>query len=162
MPNGVALFFLGGVRRMAGMSLGEIESKIKFAVKQALQGVCTDYLKEDLAIRASSDVYGAYSPRIYVRRFTLENEAYYQSENMGDMRVGVTPIAPFNRLYGGNNYGNELAGLMNYGAGWHGYAFDYDAPNPRPYLDNVVNEWSGGKFANTMADALRARGFDVK
>lgn len=147
---------------MAGMSLADIEGRIKSAVSEALHNVCTERLKEDLASKASSQVYGAYEPKRYVRRFTLENEGYYQTEDLGELKVGVTPIAPFNRLYGGDNYGNELAGLMNYGEGWHGYVFNYDTPNPRPYIDNTVSEWEGSKFKEIIAGALNARGFTIK
>ena len=146
---------------MAGTSLDAIEKKIKNVVNRALNGSIVEELKEDLTIHATTDVYDVYEPKRYVRRYTLESPATYPHQLEGDMRVSINPKAPFNRLYGGDNYGDELPGFMNYGDGWHGYAFNYSANPGRHYIDNTVQEWEDGKFKDKIENALRTAGFKV-
>lgn len=143
------------------VSLGSIEALIKMACSKALHGQVKDQFLVDITNNATSMVYGAYSPYIYERRFTLNNAGTYNVENMGELQIGITPEAEFNRAYGGYNYGNELAGLMNYGAGWGGYFFDYGTPNPRPFIEPTVDQWQG-KYVNIMRSALQAAGLTVK
>ena len=148
---------------MAGISLGEIEAKIKAVVNSALQGqIANDFVK-DVVSHAGSEMYGAYTPKPggYVRRHTLDKEGAYPINNDGEMQISIEAKAPFNRAYGGWNFGDELPGLMNFGAGWHGHPFDYGTPNPRPYWTNVVQEWSGDKFKGEIRKALVAAGFKV-
>ena len=81
------------------------------------------------------------------------------------MQIGITPVAEFNRAYGGYNYGDGLAGLINFGRGYNGYVMGRGAsyvPLPRPYLDNTINEWDGGKYTEQMRAALIAAGLKVK
>lgn len=114
----------------------EIEAEIKAKVNKVFKEVAEE-IQMDLAERASADVYGVYAPKIYERRGTLEDPSNYEISE-GDMKISVTPIAEFNRDYGGWNEGNELGGFMNYGNYWHGYVTNYASPMPRPYLSNYV------------------------
>lgn len=114
----------------------EIEKEIRAKVNEIFKEVAEE-VQIDLAERASADVYGVYAPKIYERRGTLEDPSNY-SISEGDLMVSVTPIASFNRAYGGWNEGNELGGFMNFGNYWHGYVTNYASPMPRPYLTNYV------------------------
>lgn len=121
----------------------EIEKDIKQKANKVLKKVAND-IRMDLASRATSEVYGEYDPDYYERRFTLEWPRTYDVE-VGDLEITITPIAPFNRRYGGWNYGDELGGFMNFGRGWHGYVMGgmaYKVPLPRPYLTNAAQDWN--------------------
>ena len=122
----------------------EIEALIRKKVNQLLKDKIAKEIQKDLVARAASDVYGAYSPEYYERRGTLTWPETYHVE-AGDLQISITPIAPFNRRYGGWNYGDELGGFMNFGRGWHGYVMGngaYGVPLPRPYLTNVAQDWN--------------------
>lgn len=147
---------------MAGITIGQLEAKIKSVINKALNGPIAEDLKEDLTIHAQTDVYDAYEPKRYVRRFTLTSPSTYIQQSEGDMKVSVDSRAQFNRLYGGDNYGDELPGFMNYGDGWHGYAFNYSANPGRHYIDNTRDEWENGKFKDKIIAALNVAGFKTK
>lgn len=150
---------------MAVTSLSEIEGIIKQAVSEALHGKVADEFVNDVVKHASSDVYGAYAPKIYERRGTLKDKGNYNVEDMGEMQIGITPVAAFNRAYGGWNYGDGLAGLINFGRGYNGYVMGRGAsyvPLPRPYLNNTIDEWNGGKYTEQIRAALTAAGLKVR
>jgi len=122
----------------------DIEKQLRARVNRILKEIA-DKIRQDLANRARGEVYGAYSPEVYERRGTLSWPETYHVE-AGDLEVSITPIAPFNRRYGGWNYGDELGGFMNFGRGWHGYVMGRGAsgvPLPRPYLSNAAQYWNG-------------------
>lgn len=122
----------------------QIEAEIKKQVNELLRNKIAKEIQQDLAVRAAGEVYGAYSPEVYERRGTLTWRETYHAE-AGDLEIKITPIAPFNRAYGGWNYGSELAGFMNFGRGWNGYVMGGAATNvplPRPYLTNAVMDWN--------------------
>ena len=132
----------------------EIVNELKPKINKVLKNVANE-IRNDLANRASAEVYGVYDPLIYERRGTLEWPRTYDVE-VGDMEITITPIAPFNRRYGGWNYGDELGGFMNFGRGWHGYVMGngaIDVPLPRPYLSNAAEEWNW-KIQEEMNAAL--------
>lgn len=115
-----------------------IEKEIKKVVNRVLAEVANE-IQQEIAQRAVSDVYGVYEPKIYERRYTLDKPQNYRiDKDENNMSVSVTPVAEFNRAYGGWNYGDELGGFMNFGNYWHGYVTNYDHPMPRPYLSNYV------------------------
>lgn len=117
----------------------EIYKEIKNKVNKVLEEVA-DEIKEGLAKQAASDVYEAHVPKVYERRWTLDKpQNYYDESDRNKMLISITPVAEFNRAYGGWNYGDELGGFMNFGNYWHGYVSNYDHPMPRPYLTNYVN-----------------------
>ena len=121
----------------------EIYDDVKKKVNDLLRNKIAKEIQQDLVNRAAGEVYGAYDPEYYERRGTLMWPETYHVE-AGDLEVSITPIAPFNRAYGGWNYGNELGGFMNFGRGWHGYVMGngaYSVPLPRPYLTNTAMEW---------------------
>ena len=125
---------------MASNSVNKIAKDIEKEIRKKVNKVFAEVAKEmqvDLAERADADVYGVYEPIIYERRGTLSDPSNYKVTT-GDLKVSVTPVAEFNRRYGGWNFGNELGGFMNYGNYWHGYVTNYDHPMPRPYLTNYV------------------------
>ena len=122
----------------------QIEKELKEKINDLLENKIAEEIQKDLAMRATGEVYGAYSPEIYERRFTLNKPASYSIES-GELKVSITPTAEFNRAYGGWNYGNELGGFMNFGRGWHGYVMGrgaYSVPMPRPYLSNAAQDWN--------------------
>lgn len=129
----------------------QIEKELKQKVNKLLRNKIAPEIQKDLVSRATSEVYGAYSPDAYERRETLTWPEIYHVE-MKDLEVSITPIAPFNRAYGGWNYGNELAGFINFGRGWHGYVMGngwnlpsggpLNVPLPRPYLTNTAMDWN--------------------
>lgn len=133
--------------------INQLANQILEEIKKAVEGVLQEFgdeVAEDLAQKAASDVYGAYSPEYYHRRHTLDNVGSYSVEvDKANMKVAITPIAEFNRAYGGWNYGNELGGFMNFGRGWHGYVMGngwmlesgggWNVPLPRPYISNYVD-----------------------
>lgn len=128
----------------------EIYDDVKKKVNDLLRNKIAKEMQEDLVNRAAGEVYGAYSTELYERRGTLMWPETYHVE-AGDLEISITPIAPFNRRYGGQNYGNELGGFINFGRGWHGYAMGngwnlpsggpLNVPLPRPYLTNTAMEW---------------------
>lgn len=122
----------------------EIYDDVKKKVNDLLRNKIAKEIQQDLVNRAAGEVYGAYDPEYYERRGTLTWPETYHVE-AGDLEVSITPIAPFNRAYGGWNYGNELGGFMNFGRGWHGYVMGngaYSVPLPRPYLTNAAADWN--------------------
>ena len=122
----------------------EIEKEIHEKINKLLRDKIAKEIKEELVNRAAGEVYGAYSPDQYQRRNSLTWPETYHVE-AGDLEVMITPISPFNRAYGGWNYGNELGGFMNFGRGWHGYVMGRGASNvplPRPYLTNTAEDWN--------------------
>lgn len=133
----------GGIVNVEAM-VSAIAAQIKAKVNAIMRVVAVE-IQRDLAARAASEVYGAYSPKIYARRNLLSSTGYYSVE-IGDLQIMITPIAPFNRAYGGWNSGDELGGFMNFGRGWHGYVMGRgasDVPLPRPYISNAVEYWDG-------------------
>lgn len=125
---------------MADRSVDAVAKQIEKEIKKRVNKVFKEVAEEmqiDLAERADADVYGVYEPKVYERRGTLNDPSNYKVETE-DMKVSVTPVAEFNRDYGGWNEGDELGGFMNFGNYWHGYVTNYNHPMPRPYLTNYV------------------------
>ena len=121
----------------------EIEEELKKKANELLKKIAVE-IQQDLARRATSEVYGVYDPEYYRRRNTLDKTNSYKVE-IGDLEISITPIAEFNRTHGGWNYGDELGGFMNFGRGWHGYVMGghaYKVPLPRPYLTNAAQDWN--------------------
>ena len=147
---------------MAGVSLDAIVAKIKSTVSEALTNEVANEVKADLVSKAASDVYGAYDPQRYWRRYSFEQQGKYQTEQIGEMKIGITPDVSFNPGYGTHNSGNMLAGLVNYGDGWGGYNYDYVSFGPRPFIDNAFQEWDGGKLKQSIDSALKSAGFSIK
>jgi len=137
-----------------GSLVAQIAAEIKAIVNQVMAQVATE-IQQDLANRAVGEVYGVYSPKEYARRNSLSNAGNYSVE-VGDLKIAITPVASFNRAYGGWNYGDELGGFMNFGRGWHGYVMGRGAsgvPLPRPYLDTAAQFWDG-QLQNRIRSAL--------
>ena len=116
----------------------------------------------DLKNAASDIVYESYEPKKYKRRWTLLQDSNYKVEKTGETEITITPIAEFNRAYGGWNEGDELAGLLNYGNYCHGHVMNYSAPLPRPFLDKVTSEWNDKKLYKYIADALTKAGIPAE
>lgn len=134
--------------------VAQIAAEIKAIVNQVMAKVAEE-IQKDLANRAVGEVYGAYSPEIYARRYSLSDAGSYSIE-VSDLMIAITPVASFNRAYGGWNHGDELGGFMNFGRGWHGYVMGRGAsgvPLPRPYLETAAQYWDG-QLQNRIRSAL--------
>lgn len=148
-----------------------LKKQIEDAICDALKGEVAEGVVKSLVRNAQTTVYDAYTPKPpeeggYERRYTLIDPSNYEvsepvADGNGNVSMTITPIAEFNRRYGGWNEGNELAGLMNYGNWWHGYVMNYSAPLPRPYLDIVVDNWNSYNLMQAISAALRKRGIPV-
>lgn len=163
---------------MAGIFDGMIDKLAKIIleeIKKAVEGVLQEFGDEvriGLAARAAQDVYGAYSPTLYVRRGTLNDTGSYSVEvDKANMRVAITPTASFNRAYGGWNSGNELGGFMNFGREWHGYVMGngwrlpsgggWNVPMPRPYISNYVDSAVPWESLHSKLQAVLGEWADV-
>ena len=128
-----------------------IYEELKKKVNDILKNKIANKIRDDLIKHAESEVYDAYDPDYYKRRWTLIAPESYNIE-VKDLHISITPIAQFNRRYGGWNEGDELGGFMNFGRGWHGYVMGnglnfpsggpLNVPLPRPYLTHVAEEWN--------------------
>lgn len=168
-------------------SLAELQAQIEEAVGDSLGGDISDFIKRRLIAHAQSDVYAVYpSPVMYGRRDSLLDEDQYVDytvKTTGISRLVITPMQSFNphiMIKEGRNWfpatsqnsGNELAGLINYGdTAYKGYGYDFyqgteegDASytEPRPFLDNTVDELENGELGDQLWVSLKKRGYNVK
>lgn len=102
------------------------------------------------------DVYNAYYPTVYKRRYDLDSPANMKFE-MNGLELTLTNTTPPNADFGGTT-DKDLSEVIVSGDG-----YDYDPhPGPRPFFQGTADLLNqGGKAENAMAHGLWARGWDV-
>lgn len=150
-------------------SIEELASFVQDVINMELEDSVSQVIKDGLSTSAESNVYGAYSPKVYERRHSLSDQANMDSHLLGDGVLEVVVKASFNDGYGTTNSGEELAGLVEFGDGWNGYNYDYpftkDGDNayiyPRPFIQPVRDE-IGGDLKDIVRQALINAGLNVQ
>lgn len=162
----------------------DLKEYIKNSINYALDNNVKEGILETLYDHAVSDVYDAYAPSMYERRYSLLDEGNYEIDKSEDMKISVTPIAEFNPVvyrYKGRkkgfeqgrsaNSGNELAGLINYGDGWNGYRYEFVSPDeaenptytaPRPFIDYARENLSDGMAKDYLIEGLAEMGIHAE
>lgn len=171
-------------------SLQELEGFLKDSIDIALATTVKDKVLSTIIDQAVGTVYDAYTPNKYERRGTIIDEESYEVDSNESLKMKVTAVAEFNKktlvwergkkgrkgkpgtaghwvVSTSINEGNELAGLINYGDGWHGYYYDFVSPEeaqhptytaPRPFLDEASELLNDGIAAELLAEGLSKQG----
>lgn len=156
----------------------DLAAFIQVSLNNSLENEVADIIRATMVQHVDSDVYRRYSPVDYNRRGThggLSDPANIISEIVSDGLLVVENSTEFNRQsdaskdssYHTDNYGWELAGLIEYGDGWNGYYYDYPTRRsymqPRPFIANTRKEVEQKKLhIKAIKQGLKARGVRFK
>lgn len=155
-------------------SIAELQAQIENAIGDSLNDDIVEFIQQKLVDHARTDVYDAYTPAMYGRRHSLLQKDNYLIETGENMHLVITPVAEFNPYTSkgySQNSGEELAGLINYGdVAYKGYSYDFyeggsmggSYLEPRPFLDNTVDELASGELADSLWASLKKHGYKVK
>lgn len=165
-------------------SIGELEHFLENKVNAALDTTVKQGVIDGLKGYALEDVYNIYWPTSYERRYSLFEDSNYEVQKPKSMKLTITPVAKFNPSVtrwnkkshsyypsiSNNGYGDELAGLINYGDGWNGYEYEFKTDEemanptytaPRPFIDDTREDLNTGSFKTLLADGLEELGVKI-
>ena len=133
--------------------LGRLTKDIERTMKREMKNMVQD--AHGAAVW--EDVYKAYDPTVYKRRYDLDNPSNMEFTTNG-LELTLRNVTPPNEEFGGNT-DKELSEVIVSGDG-----YDYNPhPGPRPFFQgtaDLLNE--GRKAVKVMAAGLRSKGWDAK
>lgn len=130
---------------------------IESAISSSLNDEVFHEVKQTMSQHAIEDVYEAYDPRVYVRRYGLVNDNIVGSvqglslevENVDQPNPVGFPPPTVNK---------NLIQVIESGEG-----YDYFSPGPRPFVTNTREDLAGsGDHVKALARGLAARGIQTK
>ena len=149
-------------------SLKDLQAFVQDVVNMELEDSIAQVIKDGLTNSAESNVYGVYSPKKYPRRHSLSDQGNMDVPPVTNGVLEVRVVAPFDNIWPTENTGDELAGLVEFGDGWNGHAYEYLPSDreptflyPRPFIQPVREE-IGSDLKDIMKQALRNAGLKVK
>lgn len=142
-------------------------AQLRADVNDIVHNEMRDGIRVAMIDSANKEVYGKYTPKIYIRRGTLTDASHYEFDNI-DMGIEVTSRITGNPAYeppasSGWNPG-YIADIIQSGNGypWLRKGTDVQNIGPRPWLDEGMKNYVETGDANKdLADGLRARGYIV-
>lgn len=124
-------------------------ANLELAVSEALSGPMTDGLKQAIKKSAKENVYDAYSGGGY-RRGKIGDSVNLEAQVDGD----TLTIRNVTQPQGGPANMTETSFVETGAAA-------YRQPFPRPFMDEARDTYAQEKAEDDLANALRARGFEV-
>lgn len=121
-------------------SMAELEAYIKEQLQDCLYNEIGDEIEHSIQRHIESDVYGAYSPKVYKRRGLLKSGRYFYRVPNG-LSITVYDQTPGSEP-SGNGYtptGTSLSEIINFGLQGHGGG-KWKKAFPRPYIKNAQEE----------------------
>lgn len=160
------------------IDISDIQSDIIKIVNTALLEEVAPKVIDELIEHAMEDVYSAYEPKEYKRRFSFMKKGSYYSYLAKDGELHIEPVAVFNDEPPSNNVGTGLAQLIDEGNGGGGYWYEHWGKSsnyeqyldrshaqylkPRPFFSNVAEELDYTEwYLKIVENALRKNGYDV-
>lgn len=142
--RGIFVFYEGENMKMFA-SLEELKEYIGGRVDDALQGEVTEYIKDVIQQHIVDDVYNAYSPTMYARRYDNNGlldrwyleDSYYSTPDVKYLFITSNALE--------NYTGKPILGRMINDSGYPNIFNHEDYPwmHPRPFMDNAREEVIG-------------------
>lgn len=146
----------------------EAMAQLRADVNDVIHNDMRDGIAIAMVDSARKNVYEAYTPKRYVRRWTLTDPSHYRfyPENMGievDSPITGNPeYAPPASSGWNPGYISQII-FSGDGYPWLSKSSDVDEIGPRPYLALGMRDYvDTGKANQDLADGLRARGYIVE
>ncbi len=169
-------------------SLKELEQELMKRVNTALATDVSDVVADTMTDHIIEDVYNAYTPKAYVRRYHLsgndlgEDDPFDDTDNIGLLnphnivsavdengRLSVQNITLGSHYYFDNgvrkvsrNYNKPIDKVIETGVGYDVHGWKYDG-KPRPFIQNTHDDLkSGHQHTEALKQGLRKQGLEVK
>lgn len=153
-------------------NLKELKKELKKRINLALDENVTDVIKDVMTDHIIQDVYDAYEPVGYSRRF--DNDGLLDEENIvstvnDNNELSVRNVTTGSRYYTVNekkytskNYNKPIARIIESGNGYDVHNWDYDGV-PRPFIKNTRDDLEQNHYhTEAMKQGLKKQGLDVK
>ena len=161
---------------MVCKNFDELEAVLKDKIGDALITDTFDTVKDTMYKHIINDVYMAYDPKVYQRRYSetyygnsgLANEHNIQGYVNNNEELVVTNETKGNKWVNGSdtdtfgnaisrNYNKNIAGIIESGQGYDEGLF------PRPFISNTANELrASGDHVKALKKGLGKQGLKVK
>ena len=143
-------------------------AQLRADVNDVIHNDMQDRIRVEMVDSAKEIVYGAYDPKVYIRRGTLTDPSHYEFNHF-DMGIEVISNISGNPAYAppassGWNPG-FIGNIIQTGDGypWFRKGSDMKTIGPRPWMDKGMQKYVESGDANEdLADGLRARGYIVE
>lgn len=153
-------------------NLKELEQELYKRINIALDTEVADTVKDVMTDHIIQDIYDAYEPVEYSRRF--DNGGLLDEENIvstvnDNNELSVRNVTKGSRYYTVNekkytskNYNKPIAGIIESGNGYDVHNWDYDGV-PRPFIKNTHDDLEQNHYhTKAMKHGLKKQGLDVK
>lgn len=128
----------------------EIKPRLELAISNALENEVKDAALYAIKDSAITQVYMAYKPKFFHRRYSLIDDDSYKCEIEGN-RLTITYIGELQNLYG-SSHSEDLGDVI--AQGWD----SFHMPFPRPWMDEGI-ETNIPLLENALKSGLERQGF---
>jgi hypothetical protein len=128
----------------------EIKPRLELAISNALENEVKDAALYAIKDSAITQVYMAYKPKFFHRRYSLVDDDSYKCEIEGN-RLTITYTGELQNLYG-SSHGEDLGDVI--AQGWD----SFHMPFPRPWMDEGI-ENNIPLLENALKSGLERQGF---
>lgn len=134
-------------------------AQLRADTENVTQTKIADGLLDAIINSAEYRVYGEFTPKEYVRRYSFRDKSLY-----GVKRNGLS--VEIEALQSGNSsqppyFHGHIVDIIENGGPWQ-WTRAKELPPPRPFMDEGLKDYVDGGFADAdLADGLRARGYTV-